>query len=90
MWFFSGNEEACHGTKNFVQVRKIYQTRPAITGHYEISDSDGTKETLYQYDLKKPVDYKTAKYFQRKNFLYLKWSCGFLSVVPKQALSGTP
>jgi len=76
--------------KSVVQVRKIYQTRPAITGHYEISDSDGTKETLYKYDPKKLVDYKTPKYFQRENFLSLKWSCGFLSVVPKQALSGTP
>ena len=89
MWFFSENEAACHGTKNFVQVRKIYQTRPAITGHYEISESDGTKETLYQYDLKKLVDYKTPKHFQRKNFIS-EMELWILSVVPKQALSGTP
>ena len=76
--------------KEFVQVRKIYQTRPAVTGHYEISDSDGTQRNALSIrpELEKLVNYKTPKYFQRKNFLSLKWSCGFLSVAPKQALSG--
>lgn len=87
VWFFSGYEAACHGTK-------------VCSGPQNISNKTSYHRSLWDQamvQMKRFINKTRTSLYITKcqnifkgNISSLKWSCGFLSVVPKQALSGTP